>query len=99
MTLNGDTGISAGVKDELTSIIGQVRIIPVFSTVSMNGNNAMYKIKKWVGVRIMAVRLTGPMKSKHVMVQPAPVIIRNVVPGDASRSWSSHVYSPVVLVH
>ena len=30
--LNGDTGISAGVKDELASIIGKPRIIPIFSS-------------------------------------------------------------------
>src|SRR5262245_37132334 len=42
--LNGDTGISAGVKDELASIIGKPRIIPVFETVSGNGNNANYTI-------------------------------------------------------
>ena len=55
----GDTGISAGVKDELASIIGQTRIIPVFSSVSGNGNNATYVIVRWVGVRVMAVKLTG----------------------------------------
>ncbi|NND97437.1 MAG: hypothetical protein HKN47_08945, partial [Pirellulaceae bacterium] len=40
LELNGDTGISAGVKDEIASIIGQKRIIPIFSSVSGNGNNA-----------------------------------------------------------
>ena len=98
MTLNGDTGISAGVKDELASIIGQTRIIPVFSSVSGNGNNAMYTIVRWVGVRILAVKLTGAMNSKYLMVQPAPVLARNVIPGDTSRTWSSTIYSPVVLV-
>lgn len=98
MTLNGDTGISAGVKDELASIIGQTRIIPIFQSVSGNGNNAMYTIVRWVGVRVLAVKLTGPMNGKHVMVQPAPMIVRNGVPGDASRQWSDAVYSPVVLV-
>jgi hypothetical protein len=38
--LNGDTGISAGVKDELASIIGQPRIIPIFQQVHGPGNNA-----------------------------------------------------------
>lgn len=98
MTLNGDTGISAGVKDELASIIGQTRIIPVFSSVSGNGNNAMFTIVRWVGVRILAVKLTGAMNSKYLMVQPAPVLARNVIPGDTSRTWSSTIYSPVVLV-
>ncbi len=98
MTLNGDTGISAGVKDELASIIGQTRIIPVFSSVTGNGNNATYTIVRWVGVRIMAVKLTGSMNSKYLIVQPAPVIARNAVAGDMSRVWSDSIYSPVVLV-
>ncbi len=58
----------------------------------------MYTIVRWVGVRVLAVKLTGPMNGKHVMVQPAPMIVRNGVPGDASRQWSDAVYSPVVLV-
>ena len=98
MTLNGDTGISAGVKDELASIIGQTRIIPVFSTVCGNGNNATYTIVRWVGVRIMDVKLTGSMSSKYLIVQPASVIARNVVVGDSTRTWSDSIYSPVVLV-
>ncbi len=98
MTLNGDTGISAGVKDELASIIGQTRCIPIFSCVSGNGNNANYTIVEWVGVRILYVELTGSMNSKQVIVQPAPILVRNIVAGDASRTWSDSVYSPVVLV-
>jgi Flp pilus assembly protein TadG len=98
MTLNGDTGISAGVKDELASIVGQTRIIPIFASVSGNGNNAQYTIVRWVGVRILAVKLTGSMNSKYLRVQPAPVVARNVIPGDATRTWSDSVYSPVVLV-
>ena len=98
MTLNGDTGISAGVKDELASIIGQTRIIPIFSTVTGNGNNANYTIVRWVGIRVMAVKLTGSMSSKYLIVQPAPVIARNTVVGDTSRAWSNSIYSPVVLV-
>jgi Flp pilus assembly protein TadG len=97
MTLNGDTGISAGVKDELASIIGQPRCIPVFSTVSGNGNNANYTIVKWVGIRIMYVKLTGSMSSKKVIVQPAALVARNVVAGDGTRTWSEKIYSPVML--
>ncbi len=98
MALNGDTGISAGVKDELASIIGETRIIPIFSNVSGNGNNANYTIVQWVGVRILNVKLTGSMSSKQLIVQPAPIIARNVVPGDASRAWSNAIYSAVILV-
>jgi hypothetical protein len=98
ITLNGDTGISAGVKDELASIIGQTRIIPVFSSVSGNGNNAQFTIVQWVGIRVLAVKLTGSMSSKFLRVQPAPVVVRNSIPGDMSRTWSHSIFSPVVLV-
>jgi Flp pilus assembly protein TadG len=95
--LNGDTGISAGVKDELASIKGQPRVIPIFESVSGNGNNAEYKIVKWQGIRIMAVKLTGSMSQKHVTIQVAPVMTSGVVPSTTAGT-SSYVFSPVVLV-
>jgi len=95
--LNGDTGISAGVKDELESIKGQPRIIPIFSSVSGNGNNANYTIVKWQGIRIMNVKLTGSMSQKNVMIQVAPVQAQGIIPATITGS-SSSVYSPVVLV-
>lgn len=97
MTLNGDTGISAGVKDELASIIGQPRIIPIFSSVSGNGNNANYTIVKWVGIRILKVTLTGALSKKAVIIQPAPIIARNAVISNAETFTSEYVYSPVLL--
>ena len=95
--LNGDTGISAGVKDELASIRGEPRIIPIFSTVNGPGNNATYTIVQFAGVRIMDVNLTGSMSHKHVMIQPAPVRAKGVIPGDGTNT-SSYVYSSVWLV-
>ncbi len=95
--LNGDTGISAGVKDELASIVGQPRVIPIFSAVSGNGNNANYTIVKWQGVRIVNVKLTGSMSQKNVMVQVCPVLTKGVIPSTTTGT-SSYVYSPVVLV-
>jgi hypothetical protein len=95
--LNGDTGISAGVKDELAAIKGKPRIIPIFESVSGNGNNAEYTIVKWQGIRIMAVKLTGSMSQKHVTIQVAPVMASGVIPS-ATSGPSKYVYSPVVLV-
>lgn len=95
--LNGDTGISAGVKDELASIIGEPRVIPIFSSVSGPGNNATYTITKWVGVRIMYVKLTGSMTSKQVIVQPCQVVCYGAIPAETSNA-SYAVYSPVWLV-
>jgi Flp pilus assembly protein TadG len=97
LELNGDTGISAGVKDELASITGQTRIIPVFSQVQGPGNNAQYTIVMFVGVRIMNVKLTGSGSTKRLIVQPANVQAWGGIPSDGPTT-SNYVYSPVWLV-
>jgi len=95
--LNGDTGISAGVKDELTDIKGLPRTIPIFSDVNGPGNNATFTIVKWAGIRIMEVKLTGPMNNKRVIIQPAGVVSDGVIPSPETGT-SDYVFSRVVLV-
>ncbi|MEX0729098.1 MAG: pilus assembly protein TadG-related protein [Planctomycetaceae bacterium] len=78
LIINGDTGLSAGIKAELEAIKGQPRAIPLFTGVpSGNGNNAMYTVPQFVGVRIMNVKLTG--NPKRVIIQPAPFVDTSVV--------------------
>lgn len=96
--LNGDTGLSAGIKDELAAIIGKPRAIPIFTTVSGNGNNAMYTVVGFVGVRIMDVKLTGSMNSKKLIIQPAYVLDDSVIVGE-NTGQSSFVFKPVQIIH
>lgn len=95
--LNGDTGISAGIKDELASIIGEPRIIPIFKTVVGPGNNATYTIVKFIGIRILDVKLTGSQSSKHLTVQPAVMVARGAIPSTTGNR-SNYLYSPAWLV-
>lgn len=95
-TLNGDTGLSAGIKNDLASIVGQARTISLFSNVSGNGNNSMFDIVGFGGIRFMAVNLTGKMSNKAVIVQPAFVIEPAAVTG-AGSGTSYYVYTPVRL--
>ncbi len=95
--LNGDTGISAGVKDELAAIIGDPRVIPIFSEVNGPGNNAIYTIVHWCGIRIVDVKLTGPMSKKHVTIQACPIVAKGIIPATSTGS-SEYVYSPAVLL-
>lgn len=96
--LNGDTGISAGVKDDLASIIGQTRIIPIFASVSGNGNNAEYTITAWAEVRVMYVKLTGSPSSKKLIVQPANVVAKYGVPSPGETPTSYSVFSAPWLI-
>lgn len=94
LVLNGDTGISAGIKAELAAIIGQVRAIPLFSAVSGPGNNANYTIVKFVGVRILDVNLTGSPSNKQLTVQPAPFVSSHVIPGKVTLTTDSILSTP-----
>ena len=98
LDLNGDTGISAGMKDELESIIGQPRIIPLYDTVSGNGNNSVFVIKAFVGITILKVKLTGALSKKHVLIQPCTVVDGTAVGGGQNNVTSSFVYTPLRLV-
>lgn len=97
LVLNGDTGISAGMRQELDSIKGQPRSIPLFNHVQGNGNNAMFTIEKFVGIRILNVRLTGRMSQKQVIIQPATVVDDAAIAGSGSGQ-SEYVYRPVQLI-
>jgi hypothetical protein len=79
LDLAGDTGLSAGIKDELALIVGETRIIPIFRTVVNPGNNAVFTIVRFVGIRIMAVDLTG--NDKHVYIQPDSFVDIHAVRG------------------
>jgi Flp pilus assembly protein TadG len=94
--LNGDTGISAGFKDELEAVKGQPRAIPLFSSVWDPGENATFRIVSFAGIRIMHVRLTGATQRKELIVQPAFVVDDSAISSESGSSY--YVYRPVQLV-
>ena len=95
ITLNGDTGLSAGIKDDLISIIGKPRMIPIFTSVAGPGNNANYVIPKFVGIRILMVQLTG--NQKKVVVQPASMVSSSGIPGTTTIGLGT-IFTPAAIV-
>lgn len=95
LVLQGDTGISAGVKDEMTSIKGQPRVIPLYQApVTGNGNNSRYTIVRWAGCVILDVQLTGG--NKYVTIQPE-FAVDSTAYGGGPTSNNSFVYKPLQL--
>ncbi len=98
LILNGDTGLSAGIKDELAAIKGQPRAIPIFTEVGGgNGNNAMYTIVKFVGIRIVSVKLTGNPNQKHVLIQQAPFVGKTVTRSYETFDSDAIMASPFLI--
>ncbi len=95
LLINGDTGISAGIQNELDAIKGEPRAIPLFTNIAANGNNATYTIVEFVGIRIMNVKLSGG--NKRVIIQPAPYSDAAVVPSDGPIMVDS-IFAPGSLV-
>ena len=97
--VSGDTGLDVNLKDELASIIGQVRIVPLFTNVSKPGTNATFTIVKWVGVRIMAVNLTGV--NRHLYLQPASFVASGMIRvsegGPLAEIRDDTVFAPLFL--
>jgi Flp pilus assembly protein TadG len=85
---SGNPGISAGIKDALTSIIGKPVRIPIFdpSQTGGNGNNLVYTVIAFAPVRILAVSFQG--KNKYVIVQPATVT-------DPTEVWGGIIGGPM----
>ena len=98
MQINGDTGLSAGIKDDLESIKGQPRLIPIFTEVSGPGNNAIYTIVKFVPIRILYVKLTGSPSQKSVIVQPAPYMAPTVIPSTGVAEQTDSYFGPISLI-
>jgi hypothetical protein len=95
LALGGDTGISAGIKDELAAIVGAARIIPNYREVVGQGNTADYTIVKFVGIRIMEVDLSSG--DKGLIIQSADVVTEGTIPAD-SDDTSDYVFSHPYLV-
>ncbi|MEJ7637941.1 MAG: pilus assembly protein TadG-related protein [Singulisphaera sp.] len=85
ITLGGDPGISAGIKDDLTSIIGKPVYIPIYDLSGGNGNNATYRVVAFAPVRLLSVNFQG--NPKYVIVQPAVIADSPTQVWGGVKSW------------
>jgi Flp pilus assembly protein TadG len=86
-TLSGDTGISSGIKDNLSGIIGKPVAVLLYTQVSGNGNNAQYSIVGFGAVRIVNVDFQG--SNKNVVIQRALISDPTATPNPTGPStWT-----------
>ena len=89
MMMEGNPGISSGIKDDLEAIIGEPRSIPIYDPAGSggNGNNAQYKIVGFAPVRLLAVNFKG--NPKYVIVQPAIMRDPTAITGEIRPGWDA----------
>jgi hypothetical protein len=79
IAVNGDPGISAGMESAVEAVVGQTRIIPLYSTASGTGNNTFYQIVGFAPVTIVDVDLHGGVK--YITIQPAVASYKSLFDG------------------
>jgi Flp pilus assembly protein TadG len=94
--LSGNPGLSASLQNDLKAIVGEVRVIPIYRSVTGPGNNASFEIVEFVAVRIMAAQLSGNRKA--ITVQPASMVLDGLIQGSSS-GMSDGIYSSPRIVH
>lgn len=53
LQVQGETGLSVGIRSAVKAIEGQIRYIPVFDTVHGSGNTAEFNVVGWGAVRVV----------------------------------------------
>lgn len=94
----GDTGISGGpIEAAMNEILAEPRAIALFEAVSDPGNNAVYRLVEFVGVRVLEADLTG--NDKHIYIQPGPYIDGAGKPDlEEPPGDDATVFSPLILI-
>jgi hypothetical protein len=85
-TFSGNPGISTGLKDDLTAIIGQPRFVPIYDLNGANGSNAWYRVIYFQPARILSVNFQG--NPKYVIIQPCLVNDSTAIRSTA-QNWTS----------
>jgi hypothetical protein len=84
------------LQSYLAGVVGEPRIVPLFSSYSGNGNNTQYTIVGFAGVTIVSA--TGRGNNMQVIVQPIAVVDPTATTGTGSGSSFVYPTTPISLV-
>ena len=97
LELNADPGLSAGLKNALDEIVGHPKTIMLYSDVQGTGENTMFTISGFVGIRVVDHHMVGAPNSKYILIQPAMVQDTSAIT-DSDSDTSVYVGQPVHLI-
>ena len=96
---NGDTGLSAGIKDELDRVEGDCRVMLLFEGTTDPGNTSVFDLVAFAGIRVMHTELTGSLDFKELSVQRCDAVLTGAV-GDLTEviDEGTTVFTPLILI-
>jgi Flp pilus assembly protein TadG len=94
--LKGGPGLKSTLEFDLAGVVGQPRIVPLFSSYSGSGSNTQYTIVGFAGITIVSA--TGQGSNMQVVVQPVAVIDPTATTGSGGGSKFVYPAPPISLV-
>lgn len=99
MTINGDTGFSAGMKHAVSAVQGTIKLIPIYSSTSGHGGGLTFNIIGWGAVEVVDSKFAGG-KNSYVNVRKSYMYDSHLTPvddlSDASQAIEGVYTSPVL---
>jgi hypothetical protein len=89
-------GLKSTLVSNLADIVGQPRVVPLFSQYSGNGSNTQYTIVGFAGVTIVSA--TGHGSNIQVVAQPIATVDPTAKTGSGSGSYWVYPTNPLSLV-
>jgi Flp pilus assembly protein TadG len=95
--IKGGPGLKSNLVGDLNAIIGQPRVVPLFSSYSGQGSNTYYTIVGFAGVTV--VRADGNGSNETIAFQALPVVDTTATTGANAGNATQFVYptSPLRL--
>ncbi|MBO0696902.1 MAG: hypothetical protein J2P46_00775 [Zavarzinella sp.] len=100
VTIKGGPGLKSSLMPDLDAIIGQPRILPIFSSYTGQGSNTYYTIVGFLGVTV--VKAEGRGSNEDISFEPMAVVDPTATsvparPGNGGKTRFVFTTSPVTL--
>jgi hypothetical protein len=92
-TCAGGPGLKSTLVSNLSGVVGQPRIVPLFSSYSGTGSNTQYTIVGFAGITIVSAVGSG----STIVVNVQPIAVTDLTATTGSGSGSSFVYSSIPI--
>ncbi len=98
--LNGDTGLSAGIKHAVTNSHGKMKVAPIYKKTTGHGGNLEFEVVAWVTVEVVDSGWNGS-KNSFIEVRKAFTYDQHLRPvrdlSDATTKIEGAYTSPVLV--
>lgn len=100
ITVNGDTGFSAGIKHAVRDAHGSIRLMPIFKKTTGHGGNLTFDVVGWGAVEVIGSRFSGGQNS-YLEVEKSYMYDAHLKPvndlSDSSQAIEGAYASPVLV--